>query len=115
MVPEHPLSHVCARWAAFADGLGLSEESLRHRLAGEYSMTLLPVIDATRKNLPDPLLTERLTSIADRMTAVPDEVNGSIAASVAAMSDDEVRNIANELLELGHVIGADAMRVYDAD
>jgi hypothetical protein len=109
--PEHPLAPPAARWAAFADGLGLSERPLRERLAGEYTMTLMPVIEATLNNLPEPVKV-RLEEVKARLTA-HDGPNGRVQASINAMDDEEVRWVANELLEIGHVVGAYAPRVYE--
>lgn len=110
--PDHFLDSVCPRWAAFAGGLALNEAPLRDRLRDEYAVTLDPVIDRTIKLLPDRLAIE-LTELDSRLRAIPHEVDGSIAASICAMDDDDVREISDRLLEIGHVVGANATRVYD--
>lgn len=88
-----------ARWASFVSGLALRDCDLRTALALEYESTLYPVIDETLGSLPD-YDAERLRSVIEKMSAD----GGVAAASARALTDDEVRSVADTLVELAFVV-----------
>lgn len=85
---------------ATVTSLADSEGALRDRLFNAYMSQgeRTPVVDGGRW-YPD--LADRIKALHTRLTAAPAVANeGTIAASVAALTDDEVRDVVREILDL---------------
>lgn len=85
---------------ATTTSLADSEGALRERLFNAYMSQGMrtPVVDGGQW-YPD--LADRITALHARLTSTPAVADeGTIAASIAALSDDEVREVVREILDL---------------
>lgn len=89
---------------ATATTLADTEGSLRDRLLNAYMSQgdRIPVV-AGGERAPD--LADRIRALHERLTATPSVAGeGTIAASIDALSDDEVRQIVQEILDLDDMV-----------
>lgn len=103
-MPDYSYAHEKLR--ATVSSLAEAEGTLRERLLNAYSSQgfRLLAIDGG-KRYPD--LHERIKALHDRLTAAPTPGGiGTIEATVAQLSDDDVREVVSEILELEAVVTA---------
>ena len=90
------LSHLYEKFMVAVEVLATSPASLQRRLEGAYRS----FIDVEPKDFDDKEMRATFEQIRSRITRVPDEQIGSIAATCKQMSDQEATEIADFLLGL---------------
>jgi hypothetical protein len=93
------LGYTHEKYSTARELLALSEGDLRERLLDAYRSQAHSAADPGR-SVPV-AIAERIRALHSTMTATPAEADeGSLAASVMAMTDDEVRDAAKALLDI---------------
>jgi len=81
---------------------------LRERLVDAYTREFIHVmheLDSADQDVPEELQ-QRALDLQATLTAIPSSELGSVAASVAAMLDDEVRQAARQLYEVASALSS---------
>ncbi len=87
--------------------LAVGVDPIQVRVAHAYLDYLMHGIHNAAKEdyLPEDLLS-RMQNLELRLTSTPDAGDGSVMASVAAMSDDEASAVAGEMVDFADAVGA---------
>lgn len=77
-------------------GMAASSQSIQRRVGDAYVYHLIHIHD---ENVTPDILA-RLDAVAERVTREPDAGDGTVSATVAKMTEDEARELANEITDI---------------